>query len=94
VGDDEATLTVVEVLVMLCGRIDEADPWKFTLSLYSAVISWFPVTRVVTVSVAVLLLTGMETVPRLKSPSLKVTVPLTRVAVVLVTVAVKVTGLP
>jgi hypothetical protein len=94
VGDDDATLTVVAVFGMLCGRNDEIDARQFTSPLYSAVMLWFPAARVFTVSVAELLLTGMETVPRLKDPSLNVTVPLTSVVVVLVTAAVKVTGLP
>jgi hypothetical protein len=93
-GDDDATLTFAEALAMLCGRMDEADAWKFVSPLYSAVMLWFPAVRVFTISVAVLLLTGTETVPRLVSPFLKVTVPPGVPVVALATVAVKVTGLP
>jgi hypothetical protein len=85
---------VVASLVMLCSRMGETAPRKFTSPLYSAVMSWFPAVRVFTISVAVLPLTGIETVPRLKSPSLKIMVPPGMPVVVLATVAVKVTGLP
>jgi hypothetical protein len=94
VGDDEATLTVVEALVTLCGRMDEADAWKFVSPLYSAVMLWFPAVRVFTASVAVLLLTGIKTVPIIVEPSSKVIVPPGVLVVALATVAVKVTGLP